>query len=359
MFLLGGWIFLARAQAQAPTQIQGQLFNGTHDAPANSTVNVPVTLFQITAAGPMTRTAQTDAQGKFLFTDVITDANAYFARVDYAGVRYFSEIRPPELAAASPLTLTVYEIQTLPANFTLDQVHLILDIQPKRLNGLELVQVTNPSDRAFYLPLPIPKDASDVQFQDIREQTLVKREADGTILYPVLPTTQEMLFGIVLPFTPPDYVAQIPFKTNVARVNLLVAQMNDVRVSGTNLVAGNPFTSQSGQVYSVFTAPEQRAGTTFAATISNLPGADNTAQLQMILLIGGGVSALVLLVYPLYRRRTLQVKTSELSETVAQLQALARLDDAFDAAEIQETEYHAQRAALKAELLKNKIVRET
>ncbi len=358
MFLVGGWVFLGIAHAQTPTRIEGQLLNGTHDAPANSTANIPVTLFQITAAGPMTRTVQTDAQGKFLFTNVITDANAYFTRVDYADVRYFSEIRPPELAAASPLTLTVYETQALPANFTLDQVHLILDIQPKRFNGLELVQVTNPSDRAFYVPLPIPKDASDVQFQDIREQTMVKREADGTILYPVLPTTQEILFGVVLPFTPPDYIAQLPFQTNVARVNLLVAQMSDVRVSGNNLVAGNPFTSQSGQVYSVFSAPEQRAGTTFSATISNLPGADNTAQLQMVLLVGGGVSALALLVYPLYRRRALKTKTSEINETVMQLQALARLDDAFEAGEIQETEYHAQRAALKAELLNNKIARE-
>ncbi len=359
MLLVGGWVFLGIAHAQAPTRIEGQLLNGTRDAAVNSTANIPVTLFQITTAGPVTRTVQTDTQGKFLFTNVISDANAYFTRVDYAGVRYFSEIRPPEIAAATPISMTVYETQALPANFTIDRVHLILDIQPKRFNGLELVQVTNPGDRVFLVPLPIPKNTSDVQFQDIREQTLVKREADGTILYPVLPTTSEILYGIVLPFTPPDYVIQIPLKTNVAQVNLLVAQINDVRVSGNNFVAGAPFTSQSGQMYSVYSAPAQNAATTFSATISNLPGADNTRQLQMVLLIGGGISAFVLLAYPLFRRRTRTTKTGDTSETVARLQALARLDDAFDAGEIQEADYYARRAALKAELLKEELGRET
>lgn len=288
VFISVGWILVAQVQAQAPTQIQGQLLNGTHDAPATNIANIPVTLFQITPAGPVTRTLETDAQGQFLFTDVISDATAYFARVDYAGLRYFSDIRPPELAAALPISLTVYETQTIPANFTLERVHLILDVQPKRFNGLQLVQLTNPSDRAFLMPLPIPDGTSDVQFQDVREQTIVKREQDGTILYPVLPTTTEILYGVVIPFTPPEYALRMPLKTNVAGFSLLVAQTSGASVSGSNLVPAAPFVSQTGQQYAVYAAPEQRAGTTFGVTISNLPGADNTTTLQTIVLVGGG-----------------------------------------------------------------------
>jgi hypothetical protein len=350
-----GWIFVAQVRAQAPTQIEGQLFNGTRDAPANNIANIPVTLFQITAAGPVTRSLETDAQGKFLFTNVITDATAYFARVDYAGLRYFSDIRPPELAATSPITLTVYETQTVPADFTLERVHLILDVQPKRFSGLELVQLTNPSDRAFLMPLPIPDKTSDVQFQDIREQTIVKRQEDGTILYPVLPTTTEILYGVVIPFTPPDYHLQIPLKTNVAGFSLLVAQTSGVRVSGSNLVPGAPFTSQNGQQYMVFAGPDENAGTTFSATISNLPGADNTITLQTIVLVGGGIGGIALLAYPVYRRRTEKNESSDAGERVTRLQALAQLDDAFDAGELEEGEYRAERAALKAELLKGNV----
>lgn len=353
LFLACGWLLVAEVHAQGPTAVEGQLFNGTKDAPAKSVARVPVTLFQITSAGPVTQTIPTDEGGRFLFTNVITDANAYFTQVDYKGIRYYSDIRPAELAAATPLTLTVYETQTLPANFALDRVHLILDVQPKRFNGLQLVQLTNPSDRAFYLPLPLPSDARDVQFQDVREQSIVKRQDDGTILYPVLPTTTDILYGVTMAFSPPDYRLQIPLKTNASALNLLVSKTSDVNVSGSNLVPAAPFTSQSGQQYLVYAAPEQPAGTTFSATISNLPGIDNTGTLQTLVLVGGGFGALALLAYPVYRRRIAQSAIAAPSERVAQLQTIAKLDDAFDAGELTEQDYYAERAALKAELLKN------
>src|SRR5262245_15253873 len=109
MFLAPGWFLLAQVEAQAPTNIEGQIVNGTADAPPGILADVPVTLFQITAAGPVTQTMPADADGRFLFTDVISDANAYFTRVDYAGIRYFSGILAGEDVAANPITLTVYE----------------------------------------------------------------------------------------------------------------------------------------------------------------------------------------------------------------------------------------------------------
>lgn len=357
LFLVGGWVMVAAVQAQGPgpTEIRGTLVNGTGDAPESSIANVPVTLFQITTAGPVTRTVPTDAQGEFLFTNVITNGTAYFTRLDYAGIRYFSDIMPPELAAVTPISVTVYETQTIPADFLLDRVHLILDVQPKRFNGLALVQLTNPTDRVFYLPLPVPNDTSDVQFEDIREQTIVRRQEDGTILYPILPTTTDILYGIVLPYTPPDYRLEMPLATNVSAFSLLVAEAGGVIASGNKLTPAAPFTSQNGQVYSVFTGPAQPAGSTFGATISNLPGVDNSGTVQTLLLVGGGLGALALLAFPVYQRRTTRTKSSAVSERMEQLQALARLDDAHDAGQIEDDVYFQERAALKAELLKDKI----
>lgn len=355
MFLALGWLFVARVHAQGPVDIRGQLFNGTQATVSNSLENVPVTLFQITAAGPVTKTMPVDAMGNFTFTDVISNATSYFARVDYEGITYFSGIMPPDVAAVTPITMTVYETQTIPANFTLDRVHLILDVQPKKFQGLELVQVTNPSDRAFYLPLPVPADTSDVQFQDVTEETIARHQPDGTILYPVLPTTTDILFGVLVPFTPPTYRLQMPLKMNVAGFNLLLAQTSGASASGTNFVPGAPFTSQSGQQYLVYSAPQQAAGTTFSATIANLPGVDNTSSLQTIIVVGGGLGALLLLTFPVYRRRTLKSKTEDVSERVTQLRALARLDDAYEADEIDQEDYEIQRAALKAELMQDTL----
>ena len=129
--------------------------------------------------------------------------------------------------------------------------------------------------------------------------------SDGTTLYPVLPTTTQVLYGIVMPYTPPTYQLEMPLKYNVQGVNLLVSKTSDVSVSGSNLQPGTPFTSQTGQQYLVYSAPPLGAGATFSATISNLPGIDNTPTAQLVVLLGGGLAGLILLGYPVYRRRTL------------------------------------------------------
>lgn len=369
MLLALGWFGIARVHAQTPAPppltIQGQLVNGTRDAPQAGIANVPVTLFQITPAGPVTVTVPTDTQGKFTFTNVLTDANSYFTRVDYQSIRYYSDILPAESIALAPLSLTVYETSTLPADFTIDRVHLVLDVQPKSFNGLQLVQITNPTDRAFYVPLPVPDKTTDVRFEDFREQTRVVKQDDGAVLYPVLPTTGEILYGLAMPFTPPDYALSMPLKTNVSGINLLISKSGDLGVTGPELTPGNPFLAQSGQEYLVYAAPPARAGQVFTAAISNLPGADNTQNQQILILIAGGLGGLALLAYPLYRQsgsrtertpfRSKSDSANSTAERLAQLQAIARLDDAYAANEIDENAYRAERAALKAELLRDAV----
>lgn len=352
------WFLAARVEAQAPApfEIQGQVSNGTHDAPANSLNALPVTLFQVGPQGPVERTVNTDAQGRFYFTDVITDANAYFARVQYGGIKYYSEIAPATLAATAPLTVTIYETQTLPANFTLDRIHLILDVQPKIFNGLQFLQVRNPTDRAFLLQLPLPEKYKDAQFEDVRDQGRAQRLADGAILFPVLPTTTDILYGVTLPFTPPNYSLAMPLPYDVNGVNLLVSKMSGIAVSGDGLTPGNPFTSQNGQQYLVYAAPPQKAGMVFAAEISNLPGADNTQNLQTLIFVAGGLGGLALLAYPVYRRRATILQPRETYDRATLTQAIARLDDAYARDEIEESAYQAQRAAFKAELFKDVIL---
>lgn len=353
MFGLSSWLALAAAVAAPPAQspqLQGQVLNGTAGAASDSVANLPVTLFQITTAGPVTVTVPTDARGHFTFTGVITAATAYFARLDYAGIRYFSDIQPAP-AASAPISLTVYETQPLPADFTLDQVHLILDVQPGRFNGLEFLQLTNPADRAFYMPLPVPAGASDVQFQDVREDTRIRRESDGTLLYPVLPSTTEILYGVILPYAPPDFNLQVPLKTGTAGVNLLVSKTGEVAVAGHGLLPGNPFTSESGQQYLVFSGPSSPAGSTFSATISNLPGRDNTSNVQTLVLVAGGLGALFLLSWPVLSRRSARSPVAGAASRIARLQAIAQLDDDFAAGNLSADDYYTRRAALKAELL--------
>ena len=359
MLISVGWVFVTRVQAQTPAptsfEIQGQIVNATHDAPAGSVANLPVTLFQVGPKGPVERTLATDANGRFRFTDVITDANAYFARVAYGNIKYFSEIVPAQLAATTPLTVTVYETQTVPAEFAIDRVHLVLDVQPKRLSGLEYLQVRNPGDRVFLISLPLPAKYGKVNFEDTRDEGRAQRLADGTILFPVRPEINEILFNLDMPYTPPAYPLSLPLAHNVGGLNLLINKMGDVSITGGQLTQGNPFQAQSGQEYLVYAAPPQSAGSVFTANISNLPGADNTQNLQLLIFVAGGLGGLALLAYPVYRRSTVKNKTDAASDHAALVRAIARLDDTYARDEIDESDYQAQRAALKAELLKDVI----
>lgn len=344
-----------RVSAQTPTRVEGRLVNGTRDAPANSIAAVPVTLFQITAAGPVTRSMDTDADGVFSFANVITNANSIFTRVNYKGVLYYSDIQPADIAGMQPITLTVYETQTLPADYAIDRAHFVLDVGPRRLDGLVLLQVTNPSDRAFYVPLPVPSGAVNVQFEDVREQTRIVKQEDGSMLYPVLPTTSQILYTLSLPTEPPTYELKLPIRSNITALNLLVSQAGGVQLSGGGLVPGSGFTSQNGQTYNVASTGPQGTGATFTALVSNLPGADNTRPLQNVVLVAGGAGALLLLLYPFVQRRRAVAPVSAPSDRMDLLQAIAQLDDAFEAGELEEDEYRAQRASLKAELLKSKV----
>ena len=154
MFLAVGWFSVAYAETKFPTEIKGQLTNGTASAPADSVANLPVTLFQITTAGPVTRRPDRWTR-RFPICQCHHRRHRLFYAVNYAGIEYYSDIATPDVAASSPVTLTVYETQTLPANFTLDRVHLILDVQPKHFNGLQSARGDQPDRPRFFHALAV------------------------------------------------------------------------------------------------------------------------------------------------------------------------------------------------------------
>lgn len=345
--------FVARVHAQAATRVSGQISNGTANASAATVSNLPIALFQITAAGMLTRTAQTDATGRFVFDKVDADAQAFFLRADYAGIRYFGDPVSAAIAATTPLTLTVYEQQALPANFEIDRAHFIFDAAPRQLNGVALLQVTNSTDRVFLLPLPLPDKSGNVSFDDPLDEARAVRSADGSLSFPILPTTTEVFYGMTLRTQPPDHTLVLPLRVGIGRLNVLVSQVGDVRAASPQLARGEPFTTQSGAAYLQLAGSNLRAGTAVNVALSNLPGADTAGNTRNVILAVGGVGALALLFFPFLRKRRAEeaADVAATGERLARLQAIAALDDEFEAGELDQDEYRAERAALKAELL--------
>jgi hypothetical protein len=400
LFAAGAYGLAARAQAEASSPLQGQVSNGTAGAPPEGIANLDVTLFQMGASGPVTQTVRTDSLGRFTFADLKLDPNSpYFARVDYEGIHYFSEILTPGIQTSNPLTLTVYETETVPADFQIDRTHLILDFAQNALTGIELLQIKNPTDRAFVLQLPLPENLGDLQFNDPRDQSRAIQGADGSLSFPILPTTDQILLGIRLNTAPPDYTLKLDVPVKVGRVNVLVSQSEGIQVSSQQLTPGPVFTPQSGSSYWQLNGEAIPAGSTVPVLISNLPGADNSVLARSTVLGLGGIAALVMLALPFVRRwraakqfpraaleavglaeapsgagtptysplgrggeggydargeggyDAREKEGHNASERLALLKAIATLDDAFEAGEIAEDQYHAERAALKTELM--------
>ncbi|MGE5139756.1 MAG: hypothetical protein ACM3JD_09855, partial [Rudaea sp.] len=121
LFLQGTFYLVANAQTPTSTRLEGQVRNGTAGTPATTVAGMPVTLFQMGASGPVTRTVQTDPQGNFSFGDVaLASGGPYFISADYAGIHYFSDVLQGGGPTAA-ISLTVYETETIPANFVIDR----------------------------------------------------------------------------------------------------------------------------------------------------------------------------------------------------------------------------------------------
>lgn len=374
LLAVGAFGLVGRVNAQSASPLVGQVLNGTADAPSDRVADLAVTLFQMGTGGPVTQTIRTDARGRFSFPDIKLDQTSpFFAQVDYEGIHYFSEIVTPGIESAKPLTLTVYETQTIPSDFQIDRAHFILDSAQNALTGIEIIQVKNPTDRVFLLPLPLPDNLADLQFNDPRDQFRAVQLTAGSIAFPILPTTTQILIGVRVNSSPPENTLKLNVPVKIGRVNVLVSQAGGVQVSSPQLAPGAVFTPQSGGSYWQLSGDNIPAGSTVPIIISNLPGGDNFALVRNMVLGFGGLAAIAMLAFPFLKRRgesspgpivDLAGETDsslkpggettgkiDAEERLARLREIADLDDAFEAGEMGESEYREERAALKAELM--------
>lgn len=341
------------ARAQTTTRILGRVINGTGSASPTTVANLPVTLFQMGSSRPVTTSTQTDASGQFVF-DRIDTSTPYFLRVEYGGIKYFSDLSPKAVTATAPITLMVYESMATPANVKISQMHLIFDVGEKIVQGVELLVVENKSDKAFLLPLTTPDGASPVSFDDPITQARVHTLPDGRVGYPILPPGEQIAFGYTMLVKPPEDNVKLNLPYAVDTLSLLVSDLNGIKVSSPNLATRDPFTLSSGRRYLTLGGQGLASNTTVVATISNLPGADNIASAQLAAVAVGGVVGLGLMGWSVFQKRSSGSGSSGDEKTtrrVELIRSMATLDDAYEADELDEGEYEEQRAELKAELI--------
>lgn len=379
---------LPNVQAQSSTQgkIEGIVVNATKDAALGSTANLTVTLMSLAqgATSIITQTTQTDAEGRFVFTNLdTTSTTRYLATTRYADVEYYSNI----LAFASDVTslsttISVYESTDNPDVVKILETHLIMDVQAPWLVVQQIIVLENTSDRVYVnranvphpptLLLPIPAKAIDVQFDDQTvDQTTLRGDGVLTYTLPIGPGKDQIIFEYAVPYTAPKYEFNLPLFNDVGRLVLYLVDVGATIQSQQLSPAPNPMEGTPGAPKLVVVAGEKlAAGTTVQAVLDKLPAAStgssspttttavpfgNTQTITVVLIaLAAGVLA-ALIAYPLLRKRhhiAAEEDEDEEDDTrdarTELLKQIAALDDAFEAGEIGEAEYKVQRAALKS-----------
>jgi mono/diheme cytochrome c family protein len=358
--------------------ISGQVTNGTTGEPLTGegqaiaqlrgfTVDLQITL-------DMTTTVGTDGRFHFDLTDVSPE---WFFRigVTYKDIEFGSDFGQISFVQREiELPVTVYEKATDPAAISVNQLHIVAVFGNGVIEFSELYVVSNNDQTVFVGPggdvtqgtfeIELPADAQQPTFQRgfgsldsfLPANEVIPTDDGWADTLPVRPGggTLNLLVSYILPYEDGATITHA-LNYHTTSVNLVIPDAGiqvgtaDGWVSGGQQAMGNTAVS----TYSQSNLP---AGSTLRLALTGEPSAtgsvgsalsgNNTAEL----LIGGGVIliAAAVAVFAVRRWRGEGYEDMDADELI---QALADLDDEYEAGLIDEEEYLQERDDLKAELL--------
>jgi len=344
--------------------IEGVLANGTVGAAISA--GQMVTLYALTPDGgaPMfTRTAASDAGGHFVFDNLAASpAILYVVQTSYQQVHYVSA---PLIFAHGGLTLTtpitVYETTDDASSIRVEQLHLFLSFAPGRVKVEELFIIVNSGDRAYIagdgmsLHFYLPPGAENVRFGDGGRYKLTTEGFADT--QAVVPGAAQVAAAYELSYNGSRLDLELVMSYPVRSIVVLAPEAG-LRLNSAQLTAAGWRQTQSGSMMS-YVGGNLAAGQSLVLHLSGAPGvAPNEAAMPLLPLIGAALLlvAASAIAYVWLRRRQCADESAVESEGVDTrreelLDAIAALDDDFEAGHLAESDYRRKRAELKAELM--------
>lgn len=390
--LLLSLVLVAAVRAEGAGILGGQLVNGTAGGQdPGSGLTVLLRVYRGESEEDTFETT-TDAEGRFRFDGLDTDAGLeYWPEAVYGGVP-FSSVEPLRFDG-EPTTLstpiTVYETTDDDSAIRLDSVHIIAESFGEVLRIAEIHLVGNGGDRAYVgrggdggqggtIVIPLPEQAVGVAFGEGTEaDRFVEVEGGLADTAPVLPGPESSLifFSYHLMVTGETVPLERRFSYPVTNLNMLVAQPGlTLESAQLQLMGVEPFQDRQYELYVAQSlaagaplimelVPGEtggNAGTTGMPTtnVQGIAGASTRGNQHLLLPIGIGLAALAVvgaMLYPQVTRRAASAPVSGLNlatdpegrRLVAQL---ASLEESYEASELDEATYERQRSDLYEEL---------
>ncbi|MBI2288623.1 MAG: hypothetical protein HYU83_06595 [Chloroflexi bacterium] len=343
--------------------IEGQLVNGTKDG--GSVADQVVTLkTYLNDAETGSTTGKTDAQGKFVFTNLATASGySYQAVPSYQEADYYSEkISFAEGETNKSIEITVYDSTMSAEAIKLDTTHMIVYVGQGTLEVIEFFLFSNQSDRTYIgsgeitasgtrrtVILPLPDKTTELQYGgELMVCCVVPGEQGFFDTMPIYPGVKELSYSYNVKSSSGKYAFSRPINYPTGQYNFLI-QGEGVQVTSSRLTKREPLSFENS-VFSNFSGADLAPGENLAIQISGLPQPSRGPILWIILTLVGLGAGSVLLVR---RRQLQQVSSKDNGEQSRQrlLLELAQLDDNFESGQIPEESYRKQRTQKKSQLV--------
>jgi hypothetical protein len=354
--------------------IDGSLVDGTSGAPFPNGLVVALQSGQPSQSALATRTAAVDGTGHFQFANVPSDGTSYVVTINYGGVIYSSPVTAPANGSSSAsVTLTIYEPTTTDTAIHIDSANWVfegIDIDNQQLQILETIDVLNTGDRTYVgdhrgdpgsdtpgvLPrtirLLLPNGASDMTPAVGLDPGTLLPMANGYVdTAPVLPGLHELAFTYMVAYADGGAEIQkaLPYPTTKLRFLApdvgLQLQSDLLKAAGKVDVAGHS--------YVVYSGDQIPRDTNVTIDILGLPsttaGRLDPGWLQLAGYVAIGLAVLAALGFGLRALR--QPAQYSVADRAALVTAVARLDDAYAAGQVEREQYQRERAELKQRLV--------
>jgi hypothetical protein len=351
--------------------IEGRLVNGTAGGSSSvADLDITLKLYQDSNELDLSKTAQTDAEGRFVFDRLDTEPSYdYHVNITYQQAEYQSgHISFVEGETTKSVVVTVYDSTTSDEAIQVATAHTVIYIEQGVLNVWDYFLFENMSDLTYIgskevtptpggmretLKFSLPEGASELQPGGALMDCCIHRSEEGFIdTTPVLPGAKETFYSYRVDYNSGTYT--FSHEANYPTVSFdLFVQGEGTNVAGDQLVVQEPMIIEDIW-YKHLSSPELALGDILNIRLSGLPsGVDNQqtvlwVTLTLVLLTAGfGFS---------YLMRKKRLRPVSLQGSLAQkrqrlLVELAQLDDDFEVGKIQEESYHRLRARRKAQLI--------
>jgi hypothetical protein len=368
------------AISQGNGVLTGQVINGTTNQ-AQGDIEVTLRAFQDNVE-IVTLTTQVDGDGRYVFEKLPTEHTIfYLVEGEYKDVAYVSDkpgVFTPN-STETKLDLKVYETTTSDETINIGQLHYILAFTPNLVNVAQIFIVNNNGNRTFIgqdgqtFAFALPDSAANVIFQEaFPGARFIQTNSGYADTAPITPGAESVsiIASYDVPFEADTLTIEVPLPTDVTSLNVLMskqgAKLNSEQVQFVEMrqIQDNTYEIFRGTNLQEDTLTLQLSNLNDLefASVTNVPGATVPAdkplnqELLRWFIIGLGVVATVVagVVYPLTRPQLTHQSSLNYNDPQAQreklLLTLVRLDEAFEAGELDEGIYRQARTKYKAEL---------